>query len=77
VAIRDELDAITMGFREAFATQDAARLAAIYAAAFACRPAEASTRQRLHDSGQRSMRRSNPDTAEPGDLQVCVASLAT
>ena len=31
MAIRDELDAITMGFREAFATQDAARLAAIYA----------------------------------------------
>jgi len=40
VAIRDDLDALNNGFGEAFATQDAARLAAIYAAAFACRPAE-------------------------------------
>jgi len=31
VAIRDELDVINMGFGEAFATQDAARLAAFYA----------------------------------------------
>jgi ketosteroid isomerase-like protein len=31
VAIRDELDAINRGFGEAFATQDAARLAAFYA----------------------------------------------
>jgi ketosteroid isomerase-like protein len=31
VAIRDELDAINIGFGEAFATQDAARLAAFYA----------------------------------------------
>ena len=77
MAIRDDLDALNNGFGEAFATQDAARLAAIYAAAFACRPAEASTRESRHDGGQRSMRRSNPDTAEPGDLQVCVASLAT
>jgi ketosteroid isomerase-like protein len=31
VAIRDELDAINVGFGEAFATQDAVRLAAFYA----------------------------------------------
>jgi len=31
VTIRDELDAINRGFGEAFATQDAARLAAFYA----------------------------------------------
>lgn len=31
MAIRDELDAINTGFGEAFATQDAARLAAFYA----------------------------------------------
>jgi ketosteroid isomerase-like protein len=31
VAIRDELDAINMGFGEAFATQDAVRLANFYA----------------------------------------------